>query len=111
MGSESNGQWLTRQMDRRGVTVKQVAEALGVTDKTVYYWRGDKTAISEERVPQLAKVLGVSELAARSGLGFWVPEGDEPPPVDRRLDEMEALARSLLDLVEEIRRGEPGATS
>lgn len=98
-------------MDRRGASVRQIAEALEVTTKTVYDWQSGKTAISEERVPRLAEVLGVTELQARRGLGFWVPERDEKPPaVDRRLDEMETLARSLLDLVEEIRRGAPGAT-
>jgi transcriptional regulator with XRE-family HTH domain len=109
MTSASTGEWLARQIGRRGVTVRQIAEALGVTTKTVYDWQSGKTAISEERVPRLAEILSVSELEARRGLGFWVPSGDEPPPIDSRLDEMETLARSLLDLVEEIRKGEPGA--
>lgn len=109
MTSASTGEWLSRQIERRGVTVRQIADALGVTTKTVYDWQGGKTAISEERVPRLAEILRVSELQARKGLGFWVPDENEPPPIDSRLDEMEALARSLLDLVEEIRRGEPGA--
>lgn len=84
MGSESHGDWLTRQMGRRGVSVRQVAEALDVTTKTVYYWRGGKTEINEERLPQLAEVLGISEIEARRGLGFWVPEvsSDDAQPVD-----------------------------
>lgn len=111
MAPQSKGEWLTRQMERRSISVRQVADALGVTTKTVYDWQGNKTAISEERVPRLAQVLGVSELVARRELGFWVPDGEEAAPPDSRLDEMEALARSLLDLVAEIRRGEPGASS
>lgn len=81
MGSEAAGEWLTRQMDRQGVSVAQVASALDVTTKTVYYWRGNKTDVSEERVPRLAEVLGISELEARRGLGFWVP-ADEAAAYD-----------------------------
>lgn len=83
--SQTPGAWLARQMERRNTSVQQLAEALGVTGKTIYYWRDDKTAVSEERVPRLAEVLGVSEVEARRGLGYWVPDPGEsvPPELDR----------------------------
>lgn len=91
--AESKGEWLARQMERRRVSVRDVAEAMGVTTKTVYDWTGGKTAVSEERVPRLASVLGVSEVEARRGLGYWVPEGEIAPPELDRAQLREALDR------------------
>lgn len=92
--SDSPGTWLTRQMERKNISVRHLAEALGVTGKTVYDWRDDRTAISEGRVPRLAAVLGVSEIVARRGLGYWVPEGALPQPGDLDREQLrEALRR------------------
>lgn len=81
--AQSKGEWLTRNMERRDISARQVAQVLGVTTKTVYDWLSGKTAVSEERVPRLAEILGVSELEARRGLGYWVPaEGARAPEFD-----------------------------
>lgn len=102
--TDGKGEWLTRQMDRADVSVRQAADALGVTTKTVYEWLNGKTAVSEERVPRLAEVLGVSEIEARRGLGYWVP-ADEPTSIavpgalDRQLrQEMAELQQDLAGL-------------
>lgn len=104
MTTESKGGWLTRQMERESASVRRVADAMGVTTKTVYEWLNGKTAVSEERVPRLAEVLGVSEIEARRGLGYWVP-ADEPAVIavpgalDRQLRrEMAELQQDLAGL-------------
>lgn len=105
--SPSAGAWLIRQMERRSISVQHVAEALSVTEKTVYYWRNGKTTVSEERVPRLASVLGVSEIEARRGLGYWVPEGSEPEPV-KDAGELDEILRDLTDVLDRFRRWRSG---
>lgn len=111
MAPTGKGEWLVQQMDRRRIGVRQVADALGVTTKTVYDWRNGVTAISEERVPRLAEVLGFSELEARRGLGFWVPTEteSEAEPNTESLDEIRDLLRDALARLDSIER-ERGAS-
>lgn len=90
-------------MERRNISVRQLAEALGVVEKSVYFWRDDKTAVSEARVPRLAEALGVSEIEARRGLGYWVPEDSEPQPV-RDAGELDEILRDLTDVLARFRR-------
>lgn len=97
------GAWLTRQMERKGTSVRQIAEAMGVTGKTVYDWRDDRTAVSEARVPRLAEVLGISELDTRRGLGYWVPDGTEAPPATGA-EELEAVEALLEKAMAELNR-------
>jgi transcriptional regulator with XRE-family HTH domain len=100
--SQTPGAWLTRQMERRSIGVPALAEALGVTEKTIYYWRNDKTAVSEARVPKLAEALGISEVEARRGLGYWVPEGSEPRPA-RDTAELDEILQELTSVLEKFR--------
>lgn len=105
--SDSPGTWLTRQMERKNISVRSLAEALGVTGKTVYDWRDDRTAVSEARIPRLANELGVSEMEARRGLGYWVPSSTEPAATGYDVDELRELRAQLdriLDKIEEIQR-------
>jgi transcriptional regulator with XRE-family HTH domain len=103
MAPESKGEWLTRQIERRSISVRQVADALGVTTKTVYDWQGNKTAISEARIPRLAEVLGISVVEARRGLGFWVPDEDEPQEPARD-DEIDAALDAMRAAIAELER-------
>lgn len=96
------GTWLTQQMERRQLSVRALADALSVTSKTVYDWRDGRTAISEERIPQLAEVLRVTEIEARRGLGFWVPTieaGNHPRP-----DDLATIERLLEQAMAELAR-------
>lgn len=99
--NESPGQWLTRQIERRGMSVRRFADELGVTTQTVYAWQNDRTVISEERVPRLAEALGVPEIEARRGLGYWVPDGQAPPPAIDREDLLKIRAE-LLGILERL---------
>lgn len=101
--SSSPGAWLTRQMERKNISVRQLAEALGVTEKTIYFWRDDKTAVSEPRIPALAEILGLTEIATRRGLGYWVPKGSEPQPV-KDAGELDEILQDLTALLERFRR-------
>lgn len=101
--SPSPGSWLTRQMERRSMTVRHLAEAMGVTGKTVYDWRDDRTIISEARVPLLAQLLSTSEIDARRGLGYWVPdENTEPPAMDA--EELARIETLLAEAIAELNR-------
>lgn len=98
------GAWLTRQMERRSIGVQQLADALGVTGKTIYYWRDDKATVSEERIPRLAEVLGLTEIATRRGLGYWVPKEHEVEPADRTREELATLREELQGILDRIDR-------
>lgn len=108
MAHAGNGEWLTRQMERRDISVRQLADAMDVTTKAVHDWRGGKTAVSEERVPRLASVLGISEVDARRGLGYWVPNESAPPAETVSVEELQQLREqvvAVLDRIDEIKRG------
>lgn len=102
--SDSPGTWLTRQMERKDISVRHLAEALGVTGKTVYDWRDDRTAISEGRIPRLAAVLGVSEIEARRGVGYWVPEGALPSPAELDKEQLRAALRRFRQAADDLER-------
>lgn len=106
----TRGDWLKRQMARRDISVRQIADALDVTTQTVYGWQNSKTVISEDRVPRLAEMLGISEIEARRGLGYWVPdegmveqssEDEDEDEIDRQLD----IMRAAIAKVERLKRG------
>jgi transcriptional regulator with XRE-family HTH domain len=98
------GAWLTRQMEARRLSVRQLADALAVTTQTIYDWRGDRAAISEERVPRLAAVLGVSEIEARRGLGYWVPEGALPSPAELDRGQLREALRRFRQAADDLER-------
>lgn len=98
---QTRGEWLVRQMERRGIGVRQVADALEVTTQTVYGWQNSKTVINEDRVPRLAETLGISVIEARRGLGLWVPDGVE---TTLEVDELEAAEKILEAALVEVRR-------
>lgn len=102
--SHTPGAWLTRQMERRKTSVRRLADELGVTSKTVYDWRDDRTAVSEARVPRLAAVLGVSEIEARRGLGYWIPEGALPPPAELDREQLRAALRRFRQAADDLER-------
>ena len=63
---------LGRLRRERGLTLAQVADALGVSKPTVWAWEKSKARPVRDRLPQIAEVLGVSgdELGqAASGTG------------------------------------------
>jgi transcriptional regulator with XRE-family HTH domain len=88
-------------MERRNVSVPALAEALDVTEKTIYYWRNDKTTVSEARIPKLAEALGISEIEARRGLGHWVPDVSAATPHPAadlgEIEEQLELVRTVID--------------
>lgn len=102
----SPGEWLSHQMERRPISVRELADALEVTEKAVYDWRRDRSVVSENRVPQLAKVLNISELEARRGLGYWVPPTLKKAAAmnARKAAEMDAIIADLTDVLERFRR-------
>lgn len=46
--------------EAKGVTVAQMADALGVSEKAVYKWEQGARDIPADKYPEIAKVLGVS---------------------------------------------------
>lgn len=110
--NEAPSEWLTRQIERRRMTVRHFADAMGVTSKTVYDWRDGRTAISEERVPRLAEILGISEIEARRGLGFWVPSDttQEQPKADG-LDAVEEMLEAALAELNRLKREARGKSA
>ncbi|HEY9371983.1 helix-turn-helix transcriptional regulator [Streptomyces sp.] len=103
-GHPSPGTWLALQMERRQISVRQIADAMEVTTQTVYGWQNDRAAINEARVPRLAEVLGVSELEARRGLGYWVPDETTPARPAKDTAELERIIDDLTTVLERFRR-------
>jgi transcriptional regulator with XRE-family HTH domain len=68
------GQWIREQREARGLSVREFAAEMDVATQVIYEWQNGKSAVSEQRVEQLAEVLGVSIIEARRNLGYWVPE-------------------------------------
>jgi len=100
----ARGDWLKSLMDRRQISVRQIADALEVTPKTVYDWRDERTVINEERVPRLAEILGVSEVEARRGLGFWVPDESNAEGPTTEVDEIDAALDAMRAAIAELER-------
>ncbi|WP_418253844.1 helix-turn-helix domain-containing protein [Gemmiger formicilis] len=47
-----------RLREKAGITVKQVMEALGVSDATVYFWETGVNNPKASKLPALAKLYG-----------------------------------------------------
>jgi len=108
--AQTHGAWLTAQMERRNMNVRQLADALEVTTQTVYGWQNGRTVVNEERIPRIAEVLGVSEIEARRGLGYWVPvEGERPEELDREQlrEALDRFRKAADDLEKLINRETP----
>ena len=77
------GEWLRSEMERRNITAREVAEAVGLRDQAVYYWLTGRTAPKDDAAAKLAEVLGVPEVEVRRRFGLWVPtDGERPPELD-----------------------------
>ena len=87
---------LQRLRKARGLTLAQVAEALGVSKPTVWAWEQGRSRPVESRLASLIEALGVS----RSEL---FPENGAPDGLDRLIervrDEVAAAARTAPDRV------------
>lgn len=70
-GGEFFGQKIEKLRKERGLTLAQVAEELGVSKPTVWAWEKGKARPVAERLPVLAKALGVEE--------GELTQGHEPP--------------------------------
>lgn len=108
--AQTHGAWITAQMERRNMNVRQLADALEVTTQTVYGWQNSRAVVNEERIPRLAEVFGVSEIEARRGLGYWVPtEGEPPEELDREQlrEALDRFRRAADDLERLINREAP----
>lgn len=55
------GKQLEKLRKQRGMTLAQVAEALGVSKPTVWAWEKGKARPVDERLPAIAATLGISE--------------------------------------------------
>ena len=64
---------LAAKRAKRGMTLKQVAEQMGVSVKTVWSWEAG-TPIPERRLEQIAKVLGTSAKYIRTGSNYQDPD-------------------------------------
>jgi transcriptional regulator with XRE-family HTH domain len=90
-------------MERKQVSARRLADALGIATQTVYSWQNGKTTVNEDRVPRLAEVLGVSEIEARRGLGFWVPDEGTAESMGE-IDEIDAALDAMRAAIAELER-------
>jgi transcriptional regulator with XRE-family HTH domain len=92
------GDWLRDQMERKQLTTRDVAEAVGLRDQAVYYWLTGRTAPKDEAASKLAGLLDVPEVEVRRRFGLWVPSdtGTEAQPSSEDLDAVEEMLRTAL---------------
>lgn len=100
MDDKSAGEWLKQEMDRRDISTRDVAEAVGLRDQAVYYWLTGRTAPKDEAAAKLAELLHVPEIEVRRRFGLWVPDASVPaaPRVDLgEMGEQLELIRTVID--------------
>ena len=56
--------------EARGMTRKQIADAVGVSEVAVYYWENGRQKPSADKLPKLAELLGctIDELYRAPGV-------------------------------------------
>lgn len=65
--------WLKDAIERRGLTVRRVANTLDVSTATVYDWDTGKIRPRDKHAARLAELLDMDEFEVRRALGLWVP--------------------------------------
>jgi transcriptional regulator with XRE-family HTH domain len=96
------GGWLKEQMERRKLTQRDVAQAVGLREQAVYYWLSNRTAPKDEAAAKLAALLDVPQVEVRRRFGLWVPEDGDPEPA-RSTAELEEIMRDLTAVLERFR--------
>lgn len=82
--TQAPGDWLREQMERRRLSNRDVARAVGLRDQAVYYWLTGRTSPKDDAAAKLAELLNLPEREVRRRFGLWVPdETVEPPELDR----------------------------
>lgn len=62
------GEYLKKERLRQGKTRKEIAEAVGVTERTVQYWENDQRNLTLNNAARLAVALGMNiSIELRSG--------------------------------------------
>ena len=62
------GEYLKKERLRQGKTRKEIAEAAGVTERTVQYWENDQRNLTLNNAARLAVALGINiSIELRSG--------------------------------------------
>lgn len=62
------GEYLKKERLRQGKTRKEIAEAVGVTERTVQYWENDQRNLTLNNAARLAVALGINiSIELRSG--------------------------------------------
>lgn len=108
MNDMSAGEWLRRELSRRGISVRDATEAVGLkATQAVYAWMSDKAAPTDEAAAKLAILLDVPEVEVRRRFGLWVP-GDEEPRPARDTAELDEILQELTVALERFRRWRSG---
>ena len=100
----SAGEWLRREMERRDVTTRDVAEAVGLRDQAVYYWLTGRTAPKDEAAAKLAELLRVPEVEVRRRFGLWVPGDDQLQPAELDRDQLRAALQRFRQAADDLER-------
>ena len=85
--------WLDREMSLRGLTLRDVAEEVGVSWSTVRSWRKGWTAPDFGYTAGLAKALAEDVVRVRQLLGSSEENGEQPDAPE--ITELVAIAREL----------------
>lgn len=104
MNDMSAGEWLRHELSRRGISVRDATEAVGLkATQAVYAWMSDKAAPNDEAAAKLAALLDVPEVEVRRRFKLWVPEDGDPGPA-RSTAELEEIMRDLTAVLERFRQ-------
>ncbi len=100
------GAWLRRQREARGKSVRDIANALGISTQSIYGWEAGDSAPDGENGDKLAAVLNLDVLDLRRRYGLWVPD-DTPADIgqrrrEERISELRRIADELRATVDEL---------
>jgi transcriptional regulator with XRE-family HTH domain len=102
MNDMSAGEWLRHELTRRGISVRDATEAVGLkATQAVYAWMSDKAAPTDEAAARLAVLLDVPEVEVRRRFGLWVPDA-EPAEPQYDADELRELREQLSAIIAKI---------
>lgn len=103
---QAAGSWLRTQRERRNLSVRELANAVGASTQAVYNWETGKNAVSDDSAERLAELFGRGILEVRRHLGLWVPvpPDDQTASTDERIARAEAAADRASDELEALRR-------
>jgi len=105
---ERAGRWLREQREDRNISVRALAEKLGVSPQAVYQWQDGARPVSPEKANGVAEMFGLRPTDVWANLCLTLPADVDPVQMDRDADVKSAERMKPLRSQDEGDEGEEG---